>query len=103
VSEEDEAQMESEDEQKDLKAVPAPTIEGEVPFVSPPVNDSDEEDDGNDDDDDDTDEEDDNDDDKEEDDDNNDEEDVCNFDLNDIKGMSEYAVLVWRKPMWGTK
>ena len=28
VSEEDAAQMESEDEQKDLKAVPAPTIEG---------------------------------------------------------------------------
>jgi hypothetical protein len=29
--------MESEDEEKDSKAAPAPTIEGEVPCMSPPV------------------------------------------------------------------
>ena len=97
VSEDDEAQMKSEDEQKDLKAVPAPTIEGEVPFVSPPVNDNDKEDDDNDDDDADTDEEDDNNDDKEEDDNNNGKEDVCDFNLNDVKGISEYAVLYLQK------
>ncbi len=48
VSEEEEApgwsvipstilKMESEDEEKDSKAAPAPTIEGEVPCASPPV------------------------------------------------------------------
>jgi hypothetical protein len=37
VSEEEEAQMESEDEEKDSKEATAPTIEGKVPCVSPPV------------------------------------------------------------------
>jgi len=51
VSEEEETQMESEeDEEKDSKAAPAPTIEGEEPCVSPPVNeeDNDNEEDNND-------------------------------------------------------
>ena len=111
VSEEEEAQMEmeSEDEEKDSKAASAPTIEGEVPCVSPPVdeednlnkedndnNDNDEEDDDNSEDYDDADEEDDN---NNEEEDNNvvDEEDVCDFDLNNVKGMSEYEVLRLRR------
>jgi hypothetical protein len=76
VSEEEEAQMESEDAEKDLKATPDPTIEEEVPCVSPPVYDD------NDDDNDDN-----------EEDDDDDEEDVCDFDLNDVKGMPKYKVL----------
>ena len=51
VSEEEEAQMQSEDEEKESKAAPAPTIKGEVPCVSPPVNEevNDEEEDNDDD------------------------------------------------------
>ena len=85
--------MVSDDEEKVSKAVPAPTIEGEVPCVSPPV--YEEDNDNNDDDDDnndDADKEDDNDDNKEDNDDDN-EEDICDFDLNDVKDMSEYEVL----------
>ena len=97
VSEEEEAQMELEDEEKDSKAVSTLTIEGEVPWVSPPVdeedndnkednndNDNDEEDDNDDDGDK---EDDDDDDDKEHDDDDDNEEDIFDFDLNDIKDM----------------
>jgi len=87
MSEEEESQMESEDEEKDLKAAPAPTIKEEVPCVSPPVYDD------NDDDDDDN-EEDDDDNNKEDNDgDNDNEEDVCNFDLNNVEGMSKYKLL----------
>ena len=85
--------MVSDDEEKVSKAVRAPTIEGEVPCVSPPV--YEEDNDNNDDDDDnndDADKEDDNDDNKEDNDDDN-EEDICDFDLNDVKDMSEYEVL----------
>ena len=73
VSEEEEAQMESEDAEKDS--------EEEVPCMSPPVYDDNDDD---------------NDDNEEDDDDNNDgddEEDVCDFDLNDVKGMPKYKVL----------
>ena len=93
LSEDEEAQMVSDDEEKVSKAVPAPTIEGEVPCVSPPV--YEEDNDNNDDDDDnndDADKEDDNDDNKEDNDDDN-EEDICDFDLNDVKDMFEYEVL----------
>ena len=106
VSEQEEAQMELEDEEKDSKAAPAPTIEGKVPCVSPPVNEEDQ-DDEEDNDDDDNDEEDDDDDDgdKEDDDDNDDDDDdedkedeedeegIFDFDLNDVKGMSEYELM----------
>jgi len=79
--------MKSEDEEKDSKAAPAPTIEGEEPCVSPPV---DEEDNDNEEDnDDDTDET----DDDEEDTDVDEEEDIFVFDLNDIKGMSKYELM----------
>ena len=44
VSEEEESLMESEDEEKDSKAASAPTIEGEVPCVSLPVDEEDSED-----------------------------------------------------------
>jgi hypothetical protein len=97
VSEEEETQMESEDEEKDTKAArrgtttsakqfaQAPTIKGED-CVSPPV---DEEDNDNEEDnDDDTDEN----DDDEEDTNVDKEEDIFDFDLNDIKGMSEYEL-----------
>jgi len=106
VSEEEVAQMESEDEEKGSKAAPTPTIEGEVPCVSLPVDEEDNDDDDNEDDvndddkeddvDDDDDEEDDDGDD-EEDNDDDDEEDVCNFDLNEVEGMSEYKVLRLQK------
>ena len=67
--------------------MPAPTIEEEVPCVSPPVYED------NDDDDDDNEEDDDDDNKEDNDDDNDDEEDVCNFDLNDIEGISKYNLL----------
>ena len=80
-----------------------PTIKGEVPCVSPPVNeeDNDNEEDNNDDD---NNKEDDNHDDREEEDANNDndneedtdddeEEDIFDFDLNDIEGMYEYKLM----------
>ena len=101
--------MESEDEEKDSKAAPTPTIEGEVPCVSLPVDEEDNDDDDNEDDVNDDDKEDDvNDDDDEEDDngddeednDDDDEEDVCNFDLNEVEGMSEYKVLHLQKIHW---
>ena len=87
VSEEEETQMESEDEEKDSKAAPTPTIEGKVPFVSPPADeeDKDVEEDGD-----------------KEDDDNDEEEEYTNedkeegifdFDLNDVEGMSEYKLM----------
>ena len=89
--------MESEDEEN------APTIEGEVPCVSPPVDEEDNDDeedtdeDYNDDNNNDNgDEEDDNDDDNTDTDDSN-EEDVCDFDLNDVEGMSEYEVMCLQK------
>jgi len=77
VSEKEEAQMESEDEEKDSKASPAPTIEGKVPFVSPPVDEED------------------NDDDNDDNDENNDdnEEGIFDFDLNNVEGMSEYELM----------
>ena len=94
VSEEEEApgwsilpstilEMESEeDEEKDSKAAPTHTIKGEVPCVSPPVN---EEDNDN----------------KEDNDDNGDnddnKEDYCDFNLKDIEGMSKYEVLRLQK------
>jgi hypothetical protein len=102
VSEEEEAQMESEDEKKDSKAAPAPTIEGKVPCVSPPVDEEDKDDKEDNDDDNNDEEDDDNDDgDKEDGDidddeeytDDNEEEDIFNFDLNDVKGVSEYELM----------
>jgi len=109
MSEEEEAQMESEDEEKDSKAATAPTIEGKVPFVSLPVNEEDKDEEDNDDndndeedDDDDVGDKEDNDDDDNDNDDGNndddeedekDEEDIFDFNLNDIKGMSEYELM----------
>jgi hypothetical protein len=113
VSEEEEAQMESEDEEKDSKAAcrgtttsaeqftQAPTTEGKVPFVSPPVNEEDKDEEDNDDDDNDDDDDDDDtttmtmktnddDDDKE---DEEDEEGIFDFDLNEVEGMSEYKLM----------
>ena len=85
--------MESEDEEKDLKAASAPTIEEEVPCVSPPVDeedDDDEEDNNNDNHEDKGDDDNDND---EEDTNNDKEEDIFDFDLNDVEGMSEYKLM----------
>ena len=117
VSEEEEAQMESEDEEKDSKAArrgtttsakqfaQAPTIEGKVPVVSPPVNEEDKDKEDNDDDDNDEEDDDDDDGDKEDDDDNDDDDDdddkedeedeegIFDFDLNDVEGMSEYELM----------
>ena len=70
------------DEEKDSKAAPTPTIEGEVPCVSPPIDEEDNNDEEDNDD---------NDEDEEDDDDNEDKKDDCNFDLNNVKGMSEYT------------
>ena len=92
--------MESEDEEKDSKAAPAPTIEGEEPCVSPPIDeeDNDNENDNDNDDDDDDDEGDDNDDDNDDDDtDIDEEENIIDLNLNVIEGMSEYEVLRLRK------
>jgi hypothetical protein len=90
VSEEEEAQMESEEEEKDSKAAPTPTIEGEEPFVSPPV---DEEDNNDEEDNDDGADEEDVNDEDEEDTDVDEEEDIFDFNLNDIDGMSEYELM----------
>jgi hypothetical protein len=95
VSEEDEIPMESEDEEKDSKAAPAPTIEGEEPCVSPPVVEEDIDDEV--DNDDDNDEEDDDDEDGDVDDDDDDDNDDDDDDNNDEEEMSEYEVLRLRK------
>jgi len=99
MSEEEKAQMELEDEEKDSKAA-STTIKmddcidsnGEVSSIKKKSNLDADNDNDEDEDDDDGDKEDDKDDD-EEDTDNDDKEDVCDFDLNDIEGMSEYELM----------
>jgi len=85
--------MESEDEEKDSKAASTPTIEEEVPCVSPPVDEEDNDDEEDNNNDNDEDEGDDDNDDDEEDTNNDKEEDIFNFDLNDVEGMSEYELM----------